>query len=125
LFPQRISGIAVVVGFTDGDLSGDRVNVYVELTDGLLDLCAETVIVYVVISEIFGVILAVPVPVGVRVLEGVSVPVGLSLGSGGGSGVDWPPPIFSRASYKNCFSLFPLNQYTKWMKIKKEQLTLL
>ena len=49
----------------------------------------------VVTSEIFGVILAVPVPVGVRVLDGVSVPVGLSLGSGGGSGVDWPPPIFS------------------------------
>lgn len=95
----------MLVDFIDGDLSGDLVSVYDGLTDGLLDLYAETDIVYVVISEIFGVILAVPVPVGVRVLDGVSVPVGLSLGSGGGSGVDWPPPIFSKVSYKNCFAL--------------------
>jgi hypothetical protein len=88
LFPQRISGIAVVVGFTDGDLRGDVDIVYEELADGLLDVKAETDIVYVVASEIFGVILGVLVPVGVRVLEGVSVPVGVSLGSGGGSGVD-------------------------------------
>ena len=89
----------MTLGFVDGDLSGDCVTVYLELTDGLLEVKAETDIVYVVASEIFGVILAVPVPVGVRVgvrvLDGVSVPVGLSLGSGGGSGVDWPPPIFS------------------------------
>jgi len=46
----------------------------------------------VVASEIFGVILAVPVPVGVRVLDGVSVPVGESVpveeSLGGGSGND-------------------------------------
>lgn len=58
-------------------------------------------------SEILGVILGVLVPVGVRVLEGVSVPVGVSLGSGG-AGVDWSLPIFSRASYKNCFSLIQI-----------------
>jgi hypothetical protein len=38
LFPQSISGIAVLVGFVDGDLSGDLVNVYDGLTDELLDL---------------------------------------------------------------------------------------
>jgi len=46
----------------------------------------------VVASEILGVILAVPVPVGVRVLDGVSVPVGESVpveeSLGGGSGDD-------------------------------------
>lgn len=78
----------MVVGFVDGDLKGDLDIVYDELADGLLELKAETDIVYVVASEIFGVILGVLVPVGVRVLEGVSVPVGVSLGSGGGSGVD-------------------------------------
>ena len=88
LLPHKISGTPVVVGFVEGDLCGDRVTVYLELTDGLLDVQAETDIVYVVASEIFGVILGVLVPVGVRVLDGVSVPVGLSLGSGGGSGVD-------------------------------------
>jgi hypothetical protein len=33
LLPQRISGIAVVVGFIDGDLRGDLDIVYLELID--------------------------------------------------------------------------------------------
>jgi hypothetical protein len=92
LFPHKIRGIAVLVGFVEGDLCGDLVKLVFGLADGLLDVYAETDIVYVVASEILGVILAVPVPVGVRVLDGVSVPVGESVpveeSLGGGSGDD-------------------------------------
>jgi hypothetical protein len=90
--PQSISGIGVVVANADGDRTGELVKLGLELSDGLLEVRAETLIDCVVASEMFGVILAVPVPVGVRVPEGVSVPVLESLG-GGGSGCDCSPPI--------------------------------
>ena len=88
LFPHRIKGMAVVVGSIVGDFKGVCVKELRELTEGLREVNADTDIVCVVASDILGVILAVPVPVGVLVLDGVSVPVGESLGSGGGSGDD-------------------------------------